>query len=180
VRHASGGGSTAAFRRCGATRAPPLRADLLSDGLLVRWFAWWEIPLESMGQPTPLNLAISQTNLFYDQSKRFLARTSAELAHAFGRLSRIVEDLELSGVLLAGLTAADAAREHLGVGSWDASRSGRFTLLQGAAGQLLVVVCPHPRTPVAKTDVQAHTRRMQQWTDTVMLSYYAKQAGPRA
>ena len=53
---------------------------------LVTWFEWWNIPLESEKNPTELNNAISQTNLFYDSSQSFVQRSAEDFELAFDRL----------------------------------------------------------------------------------------------
>jgi hypothetical protein len=80
---------------------------------LTKWFEWWDIPLENAGHPTKLNLAISQTNLFYDSSRLFDPRKPHEMEWAFNRLKQNAVRLNVSGMLITSAKAVDHARKHL-------------------------------------------------------------------
>lgn len=143
------------------------------------WFAWWGLPLENPdGTPTELNHAISQTNLFYDSSKSFAARTPQKVKQAFARVRLTVERLNISGLLLTGVALADAAREELGLADWRTLYTGRFSLRRASSVALRVAVCPHPRNPQSCENVRGVEKEMREWISFVMQEYRTRQMTP--
>lgn len=143
---------------------------------LATWFEWWGIPLESNGTPTELNLAISQTNLFYDSSKSFKARSEEELKLAFKRLTILIDGLNISGLLLASVSMADEAKRKLFLPDWDVKTVGRFSFRHSSTRNLHVAVCPHPRCPQSQQDVKSLGGEMRDWIELVLKEYNMKQA----
>jgi hypothetical protein len=144
---------------------------------IASWFEWWGIPLETPdGTPTELNQAISQTNLFYDSSKSFSARSSDEVSLAFKRVRLTAERLNISGLLLAAVGMADAARAELNLPDWDTLYAGKFSLRQASSGKLRVAVCPHPRNPQSHDDVKGVETIMRAWIASIMDEYRIRQA----
>jgi hypothetical protein len=143
---------------------------------LTSWFAWWNISLENPdGTPTELNLAISQTNLFYDSSKSFTARSKPEVELAFSRLQKAVKKLNASGLLLVSTTLAGAARDLFQICEWQSVTAGRFVFYHALTDSLQVAVCPHPRCPQKRSDVESVGRTVRQWIDDIMREYKNRQ-----
>jgi hypothetical protein len=145
---------------------------------LAVWFDWWGIPLEANGAPTELNCAISQTNLFYDSSKSFASRSTEEIQLAFKRLDATITRLNISGLLLASITMAETTRNQLRIGEWKTNTAGRFSLRRALADSLHVAVCPHPRYPQSRCDVESLAEEMRNWVNEVIKEWRRKQAKP--
>lgn len=141
------------------------------------WFTWWGVPLEKDdGNPTDLNHAISQTNLFYHSSKSFGMKSSDDTAAAFRRLMEGYGTLNASGLLVASSRLLYAAQQYLGIGEWETKRSGRFWVAFGKKSNARVAVCPHPGYPLSQKDVGALAGDMRPWIGSVMRDYRQKQA----
>lgn len=147
---------------------------------LALWFDWWGIPLEVNGSPTELNCAISQTNLFYDSSRSFASRSTEEIQLAFKRLDATITRLNISGLLLASITMAETTRSQLRIGEWKTNTAGRFSLRRALAGSLRVAVCPHPRCPQSRCDVESLAEEMRNWGNEVLTEWRKKQAEPKS
>lgn len=143
---------------------------------LASWFAWWNISLENPDRtPTELNLAISQTNLFYDSSKSFTARSKPEVELAFSRLQKAIKKLNASGLLLASTTLAGAARDFFQISEWQSVTAGRFVFYHALTDSMQIAVCPHPRCPQKRSDVESVALTVRQWIDDVMREYKNRQ-----
>jgi len=70
------------------------------------WFKAWGFPLAPNGQPTILDLATSQTNLFLDQSKSFaeIGRSENDWITALNLLADTIQSLQISAVLILSST----------------------------------------------------------------------------
>lgn len=146
---------------------------------LALWFDWWGIPLEVNGTPTELNCSISQTNLFYDSSRSFASPSTEEIQLAFKRLDATIARLNISGLLLASITMVEATRNHLRIGEWKTTTAGRFSLRQALAGSLRVTVCPHPRSPQSRCDVESHAEEMRKWVKRSVKGMEGKTGGTK-
>jgi hypothetical protein len=138
------------------------------------WFDWWDIPLEVNGQPTELNQAISQTNLFYDSSKYFVLRPPDEMAFAFARLRTSILRLNISGLIVASSQLVDCTRTNLSLPEWQIVHSGRFWMGFSSSDSLHVAVCPHPTSRQFQKDVKGLKHEMQRWIDTVLKEHRRK------
>lgn len=142
---------------------------------LATWFDWWRLPLERGGHPTALNLAISQTNLFYDTSASFAVRDSAEMELAFTRLKKNATRLNASGILLASARAVDHAKDHFDLPEWQYVSAGRFWI-GFSTSSFRVAVCPHPASPQSQANVECVGREMRNWISETMTIYRERQA----
>ena len=143
------------------------------------WFEWWGIPLDINGTPTELNLAISQTNLFYDSYKlKNIERSEEENENAFERLKIIIKRLSISGLLLASPSMADLAQRNLSLPNWNIRTAGRFDFCHSSIGNLYVAICPHPSgSPQSRRDVESLGGEMRDWVGSVLKEYNRKQPG---
>jgi hypothetical protein len=142
---------------------------------LAKWFEWWDIPLENAGHPTELNLAISQTNLFYDSSRLFDIREPYAMEWAFNRLKQNAVQLNVSGIIIASAKTVDHAKKHLDIPEWRYVTSGRFWI-GIAASSFRVVVCPHPTSYQSRNDVERVGLEMRIWISETLEMYRTKQA----
>jgi hypothetical protein len=154
---------------------------------LMSWFNWWGLPLETQeGKPTELNLAITQTNLFYDASPAcdVSSKTKSEMNDAYTKLEIIIRHYDISGLIFP----SSQLEPFLLKGDWQlpcgwqwekqrhATDNNRFWLRFGSSGLLRVANCPHPRHPESRDDVKALSNVMQDWVGGVMEVYRRKQA----
>ncbi len=150
---------------------------------LLTWFSLWGHPL-SYENPTELDRAIAQSNVFFDQSPRFLQSLKAERwTIALNRLAGAIEELHFSGVLLVSTKVVDrvvwlSARgdipkwaEVIGNLVWDAPKYRRLHLRFGLNGTRLVAGISHPSSGVAHADVAAAKAEMDPWLRTILRRY---------
>lgn len=131
---------------------------------LAAWFEWWGIPLEDQdGNPTELNNAISQTNLFYDSSKSFDLRPPHEMDMAYTRLGKTISRLNISGLLVASSKLVEDTRNRLALPEWKMVSSGQFWMGFASSAKLRVVVCPHPTRRQFRKDVEGLKIHMREW-----------------
>jgi len=142
---------------------------------LSTWFDWWGVPLEIEGHPTELNMAISQTNLFYDSSKSFEPRKPDEVKLAFDRLKENAGLLNVSGILIASSKVIEEAKRHLDLPEVRYVPAGHFWI-GVATASFRVVVCPHPSSPQSRSDVERVGPQMRTWILETLEMYRAKQA----
>ncbi len=138
---------------------------------LIKWFEWWDIPLEAAdGKPTAVNRAISQTNLFYDSSKSFGGRSPEEMDAAFDRLHTLVRRLEVRGILFTSARLLHAAPSRLGVLERSTKSFGRFWVALFSNTSLHVAIWPHPAPPASEKDVRSAAPAMKTWILETVLS----------
>ncbi len=75
---------------------------------LLRWFELWQHPLNP-DTPTELDRALSQTNLFLDQSPSFsdIQRRETAWKEALERLAAAIQELDASGILFVSKGVVD-------------------------------------------------------------------------
>lgn len=149
---------------------------------LAKWFEWWGIPLETKnGDPTELNVAISQTNLFYDSSNFFNVRVDGapsenDWKSSYSRLTSLIVGLNISGLLLAGVSMADEAKRNLLLPDWNRIPFGKSFFGRSSTDKLQVAICPHPSYRVSKREVESIGNEVHGWVELVMKEYSGKQA----
>jgi len=128
------------------------------------WFDWWSMPLNAEdGTPTEVNDSISATNLFYDTSPEFVLRQQNEMDFAFERLLKIVNRLNVSGLLIASAKLAEGTRQWLALSESQPISSGDFWVDLTTAGTLDVALCPHPTSQQSQQDVEGCGEIMHEW-----------------
>ncbi|MGE0470054.1 MAG: hypothetical protein AB7L09_14365 [Nitrospira sp.] len=153
---------------------------------LLTWFGLWGYTL-LYETPTDLDQAIAQSNVFVDQTPRFLQKPKTEQwIHGFTRLAEAVKEMDFSGVLLVSKTVADWAiwlseRNHIpkwnqvvGNLQWDAPRYGRLSLRFGCNDTRHVASVSQPSCGVPHADVQASAKEMHTWIANVLLEHKMK------
>jgi hypothetical protein len=138
------------------------------SGRLALWFEWWGMPLEPGGRRTELNNAISQTNLFYDQTKLFKLRRPEEIDLAYARLKKNLATHNISGLLVTSGELAEKTRRSLSLPEWKMFPSGGYWMGFSSSGGLRVAVCPHPRRPQSQKDVEPLGDTMRQWVAEIL------------
>ncbi len=146
-------------------------------GGLIRWFRWWNIPLEHDDScPTELNKAMSQTNLFYDSSASFELRPPDDMNLAYSRLKTSISRLNISGLLVASAKLVDETRNQFSLPKWKMIPSGKFWMGFASTANLHVVVCPHPTSPQSLADVEPLASEMRAWISMVLDEQRGKRA----
>jgi len=153
---------------------------------LVTWFGLWGYTLLHEN-PTCLDEAIAQSNIFFDQSPRFLARPETERwIHGITRLAEAVESMDFSGILLVSATVVNCVirlseknqvpkwNQVVGNLQWDAPRYGRLKLRFGRNGTRHVAGVSHPSCGVAHADVQASAKEMWPWIAKILEEHEMK------
>lgn len=152
---------------------------------MATWFERWGIPLvETNGVPIKLNRAISRSNLFYDVSKSFRTRLGGtpsedELRFAFNRLTSLIVSLNISGLLLAGVSMENQAIRYLSLPDWKRIPFGKSFFYRSSTEKLHVIVCPHPSFHVTIPEVESLRDEMRGWVELVQKEYNRKQPGPQ-
>jgi hypothetical protein len=152
---------------------------------LLKWFELWGYPL-SHENPTHLDIAIAQSNIFFDKSPRFLAMPKRERwIRGVTRLAEAVETMDFSGVLLVSTTVVNWVislseanevpkwNQVVGNGEWDSPRYSRLNL-RFRQGQRHVAGVSHPSRGVAHADVRAAATAMQPWIARVLSAHERK------
>lgn len=155
-----------------------------------QWFREWGFALAPNGKPTTLDLSISQTNLFLDQSPSFrdLARTLESWGEAMNVLADTIYTLDIRAVIIFSTTIASDIGWYLArceaktwrrvMGDtlqWSEKQHGRLKL-RFAQGTLIPVAntC-HPRFSPTADNLLSSRRDMEPWL-AAYLSNYGKQA----
>lgn len=153
---------------------------------LVRWFSLWGYSL-SYKTPTHLDRAIAQTNVFFDQSPRFLDRPEKEKwIHGITRLAEVVEQMDFSGILLVSTKVVDRLiwlsnrnevptwNRVVGRLQWDIPKYHRLKLRFGRNGVRHVAGLSHPSYGIDQRDVQKSAEEMRPWIDAVLKGHEMK------
>ncbi|NCC52097.1 MAG: hypothetical protein EOM20_12890 [Spartobacteria bacterium] len=164
---------------------------------LVKWFRLWGWELKPT-EPTLLDLAILQTNLFFTQSSRFHnGFDDNQWAYAFQRLCTGIMHYDISGLLITSKEVGDRfieATQKPGipgwnraigeVSSWSERSSDTLQLTTTKTAVLSVAIMNHYASGVADDDVQsdANKRTMHAWIGDVLQEYkrnqFAEQSSP--
>jgi hypothetical protein len=147
---------------------------------MATWFERWGISLvETNGVPIKLNRAISQTNLFYDVSKSFRTRSEEEFKFAFERQRIIIFKLDISGLLLAGVSMENQARRYLSLPNWKRIPFGKSFFRLASTEKIQVIVCPHPSFHATIQNIESLGDEMRGWVELIQKEYNRKQPGPQ-
>lgn len=159
---------------------------------LKHWFSFWGHPLYPDNTPCVLDRAISQTNMFLDQSKSFnlINRTADDWKFAMETFAETVSELRASGVLLFSKTIADKTSKYAMQGvapkwtevigtdlAWDQCRYGRLKLRTATGAKLPFVSLSHPNYYTANSFVEASREFMEPWISGIIQEYRKKQSG---
>ena len=157
---------------------------------LKRWFVCWGHPLYSDNTPSTLDWAISQTNMFLDQSISCNVRDRSvnEWKKAMETFAETISELDASGVIIVSKTIADCASWHAEKGispkwshtigdnlSWGQCRYGRLNLRIANGAKLPIVTVSHPRYCPADSCVENSREVMAPWLNDVIVQYRKKQ-----
>ncbi len=158
---------------------------------LATWFDRWGYTL-SHESPTLLDRAIAQTNVFLDQSPRFLDKSEpGPWILGVTRLAAVVEEMDFSGVLFVSTevvewvirfsSSNDVPKWNQVAGNlrWDAPSYHRLNLRLGRNGTRHIAGVSHPRCGVARADVQASAKEMRPWISGVLQEYEKKKRTSR-
>ena len=153
---------------------------------LLTWFDLWGYPL-SHQTPTLLDRAIAQSNVFFDQSARFLSRPKRERwTIGINRLADAINILDFSGVLVVSSMVADwivwlsargeipAWQKTMGDIRWDTPMHRRLNLRFGRGGHRLAAAVAHHASGVAHDDVKDAKSEMKEWINAVIIQYRRK------
>ena len=158
---------------------------------LLKWFDLWGWKLNST-EPTLLDLAILQTNLFFTQSRRFHDELDEDQWWlAFQRLCVGIIHYNISGLLITSKEVGDQFIEfskNSTVPEWDRavgsspswSQRGNDTLclVIGKTNVLNIAIMNHPASGVSDQDVESQDNKsaMSSWISEVMQGYKRKQS----
>jgi hypothetical protein len=156
---------------------------------LVTWFGLWGHTLLPEN-PTQLDRAIAQSNVFFDQSPRFLGMPEKDRwIYGVTRLAEAVETMDFSGILLVSSTVVNwviwlSEKNHVpkwnqvvGNLQWDTPRYARLSLRFGRNGTRHVAGVSHPSSGVAHADVQASAKEMRSWIAEILQEHEMKNEG---
>jgi len=157
---------------------------------LITWFGLWGFGL-SHETPTQLDRAMAQTNIFFDQSPRFV-NTPEKDKWIFGltRLAETIEQMDCSGILLVSTRVVDWIirlsangeipkwNQVVGKQEWDTPRYHRLNLRFGRNGLRLIAGVSHPSSGVAHGDVEAAATEMRSWINEVLGMHETKNYFP--
>ena len=153
---------------------------------LLTWFSLWGHPL-SHHAPTFLDGAIAQSNVFFDQSPRFLQKPERERwIIGVERLAEAIKVHDFAGILIVSTTVADwivwlSARgdipawcKTMGNLQWGSAMHNRLKLRFGRNGHRLLAAVAHPSSGVAHADVENSKVEMSPWIQSVLTEYRKK------
>jgi hypothetical protein len=162
---------------------------------LLKWFGLWDWKLEPK-EPTFLDLAILQTNLFFTKSKRFRSGfDDKQWQYAFERLCTGIIRFNVSGLLITSPEVGDHFIEFSkasiipqwdrAIGtplSWSERGNDSLRLAIGKTTVLNIAIMSHPMSGVADSDIESECNKtaMHSWISEVVAEYKRKQFADQA
>ena len=157
---------------------------------LLKWFDLWGWKLKPK-EPTILDLAILQTNLFFTQSNRFRGGfDDNQWQYAFKRLCAGIIRFNISGLLITSKEVGDQFIKFsktstipqwdraIGTSpSWGQPSNDTLRLVIGKTTVLNIAIMNHPASGVADADVESECNKpaMNSWISEVVQEYKRKQ-----